>query len=568
MFDDLPNRTFVLDASSLRYEGESCRTRARIEEDLVASTNDNSDQEDPDLLEDAVDDFDEASEDEIDLAWEFGNQCADIRLTRPDESFHGRCLVHVSRGSSLAKYFLRFLPVEYIRLAVIPAINMHASTVMANWEPVTLSEYLTWISLFIIMSTVVIPDRSAYWHKSEFAFGPSVDFSVWMAMERFEAIVKMHVFTTPDAAAYAKDKLYQLRDFMDAYNENLKEVLTPGKYLCLDESMNQWLGHGMPNLKKIPRKPHSIGQEWKTVADVQTCCIIRLDITGDTMAKKFDDTYSKTIATVFRLVEPWFSSGRTVVADSWFGSPAMVRSLRQVGLFSIMQIKKKRYWPRGMPALDMIESLGDDLGSVSIMKLRTDSIFIAALRDKKPKCIIATAGSTSTGSSVSRWVEGHIHSFTRPMIFEEYELNKGAVDIANNRRDNLPSFHDVMKTYRWEIRCLSFFLAIAEANAFSAYSYVEKEDGMRHFEFRWRLGQSLLDYAKGMNIDSEPEAPILRPRNSAPNHRIISLGKLPTGDYRRLRCKVCHKRTQNSCLCSPTRGICKDCYSAHLNESS
>jgi hypothetical protein len=50
------------------------------------------------------------------------------------------------------------------------------------------------------------------------------------------------------------------------------------------------------------------------------------------------------------------------------------------------------------------------------------------------------------------------------------------LDIANSRRDNLPSFHDVMKTYRWEIRCLSFFLAVAEANAFSAHSYVEKED--------------------------------------------------------------------------------------------
>jgi hypothetical protein len=117
--------------------------------------------------------------------------------------------------------------------------------------------------------------------------------------------------------AYANDKLYQIRAFLDAYNKILKEAIIPGKYLCVDESMNQWLGHGMPNLMKIPRKPHPIGQEWWTVADVQTCYIIRLDITGDSMAKKFDGTYPKTIATVFRLVEPWFSSGRTVIADSW-----------------------------------------------------------------------------------------------------------------------------------------------------------------------------------------------------------------------------------------------------------
>jgi hypothetical protein len=60
-FDDLPNRTFLLGAGSLRYEGERRKTRARVEENLVASTNNNNDQEDPDLLEDAVQDSNEPS---------------------------------------------------------------------------------------------------------------------------------------------------------------------------------------------------------------------------------------------------------------------------------------------------------------------------------------------------------------------------------------------------------------------------------------------------------------------------------------------------------------------------
>ncbi|KAF1804035.1 hypothetical protein V8B55DRAFT_1564218 [Mucor lusitanicus] len=92
-----------------------------------------------------------------------------------------------------------------------------------------------------------------------------------------------------------------------------------------------------------------------------------------------------------------------------------------------------------------------------------------------------------------------METFARPLVFEEYEAGKGAVDTANNRRDNMPSFHDVMKTYRWEIRCLSFFFAVAEANALSAYKYVEIEDRMNHFEFRWRLAESLLDHARVMS---------------------------------------------------------------------
>jgi hypothetical protein len=94
-----------------------------------------------------------------------------------------------------------------------------------------------------------------------------------------------------------------------------------------------------------------------------------------------------------------------VIADSWFGSPAMVRALKEQGLFSIMQVKKKRYWPRGMPAEDIISSLGMTLGDSQCLKSRTDCIFLVALRDIKPKCVIASAGSVSPGETVTRWVD-------------------------------------------------------------------------------------------------------------------------------------------------------------------
>ncbi|CEP13629.1 hypothetical protein [Parasitella parasitica] len=125
----------------------------------------------------------------------------------------------------------------------------------------------------------------------------------------------------------------------------------------------------------------------------------------------------------------------------------MIRALKDVGLFSIMQVKKKRYWPRGMPMEDIIRSLGEEVGDVKVVKSRIDSVFIASLRDKNPRCVIANAESTAAGSTVSRWIDGQTHTFTRPLVFEEYEVNKGAVDTANTRRDNLPSFHYVMKSY-------------------------------------------------------------------------------------------------------------------------
>ncbi|KAL1935212.1 hypothetical protein VTP01DRAFT_4352 [Rhizomucor pusillus] len=428
-FDVLPNRTFILGAGSEKYEVPR-RTPARTLQDVTNGSVNSRDQEDPDLLEDAFDDVEEESEEEIDLAWDDVDVTVDICRSRPEQAFRGRACINLRCDATPAEYFLRFLPVHYIQTVVIPAITEHVTTVLPRWKSVTFPEYLTWIALFVVMTTNVIMEKTAYWHKSAFPFGPSFDFSVWMKMERFEQLTRFHVFEVTDAAKHAADKLYQIRAFLDVYNENLKDALSPGKHLCVDESMNQWLGHGMPNLKKIPRKPYSIAQEFKTIAGTETCCIYRLDITGDEMCKKSEDTQPKNIACVLRLTEPC-----STLDD---------RSLQIPG--SVHQ--QWYYYPRQQ----------------------------RFPLNKRPFGDISSAG-----------------------CLDEYEEHKGAVDTANNHRDNMTSFHDVMKTYGWGMRRLAFFLSIVEANAFSAFKHFrDNANDILHFEFRWRLAQSLLDYVENI----------------------------------------------------------------------
>ncbi|KAG2229667.1 hypothetical protein INT48_008899, partial [Thamnidium elegans] len=60
------------------------------------------------------------------------------------------------------------------------------------------------------------------------------------------------------------------------------------------------------------------------------------------------------------------------------------------------------------------------------------------------------------------------------------------------------SFHDVLKTYRWEVRFLSFVFGIAEANAFGCYKiWGNNSEGILHSDFKCRLAQSLLEKCKG-----------------------------------------------------------------------
>lgn len=65
---------------------------------------------------------------------------------------------------------------------------------------------------------------------------------------------------------------------------------------------------------------------------------------------------------MLRLVKPWMGEPRTVYADSYFGSPASAVALMEKGLFSVMHVKKRRYFSKGVP-VDIISSLPNDLGS-------------------------------------------------------------------------------------------------------------------------------------------------------------------------------------------------------------
>lgn len=219
---------------------------------------------------------------------------------------------------------------------------------------------------------------------------------------------------------------------MHAYNETLERAMSPGKYLCIDESMNQWLGHGMPNLKKVPRKPHPVGQEYKTLADTTTSAILRLDFTGDKGPREYEPEHPAIVAPVMRLCKPYMHSGRTIIADSWFGSPIMVRTMKEYGLYSIMQAKRRRYWPRGMPQDDVGEMLGGEFGSTVSLKTTSGDMYVSALQDRKPKVIIANCSTTtSSDTEISKFINGEMKTMHRPQVFDEYETNKGKHDTRN-----------------------------------------------------------------------------------------------------------------------------------------
>ncbi|KAL1933695.1 hypothetical protein VTP01DRAFT_7785 [Rhizomucor pusillus] len=267
------------------------------------------------------------------------------------------------------------------------------------------------------------------------------------------------------------------------------------------------------------------------VADATTNGIIRVNVNEDTLSQEFDDVFRmKTVASVARITKPWFYSGRTVIAHSWFGSPTTVRELKAFGLYSIMQLKTRRYWARGMPENDTLNDLGSTFGSFVCSNSTVDDVYVTALRDRQPKVVISNCSATTRSDrEIKRDLpESSMNTIKRPIVFDEYEANKDG------------------KSEFWHS------LAIA----FSAYTlFAQDEHDTLHGDFRFRLGITLLSHAQTVQQGHQLASDIrTEPESGRIDHKRVSLGQNKKGHYRKRVCLElrCRKNLRSGAPVAPT----------------
>ena len=114
----------------------------------------------------------------------------------------------------------------------------------------------------------------------------------------------------------------------------------PGMYLFPDETMVFWSGAGELHMTYLPRKPTPYGIMMKTLCDGDSKIMLAAEVpeSKEVMAKKeYRSITGASCATSLRLTKYWAGSGRTVVADSWFGSCNTAEHLMDVhGLHSFL----------------------------------------------------------------------------------------------------------------------------------------------------------------------------------------------------------------------------------------
>jgi len=152
------------------------------------------------------------------------------------------------------QFFERFLPVDFIISVVIPATNKYARECERGWNDLTWMEFMRFIGILTIMTYVKCADVNDYWSNKQETAGVSLSFGQYMSHQRFRNIIKYLRLTD---VSTNEAPFYFARQFHVAFNDNLVNAVLPGPYLCIDESMCQWMGKvdKGPFQQKISRNP-------------------------------------------------------------------------------------------------------------------------------------------------------------------------------------------------------------------------------------------------------------------------------------------------------------------------
>jgi hypothetical protein len=297
----------------------------------------------------------------------------------------------------------------------------------------------------------------------------------------------------------------------------------------------------------------------------------------------------KTAGLLMRMLQSYFATGRYVVLDSGFCVLKALLQLKKVGMFACAVIKKRRYCLAFVPG----EAINREFDNQDLMvgdklaiskKLDDKEYFLWNL--KKPTYIMkmmATGepllANDSCGEQKQRWTEGGVERVGFFRFLSQYDWHykfRHAIDDHNNLRHALPLIEHTITMTRWEMRVLSFVLAVTEVNVFLAYRFVCRPNPVPTLQQfcrklaweliknKWLAREDLDELHVVSTVHQLMVAPLHATKYS--HQRWVCNAKQPHQNYPSLfkKCGTPPKRIKTYCSCCPTKWICKFCHAAHI----
>jgi len=500
------------------------------------------------------------------------------------DKFNGKTAAELS----LLDYFEAFIPKSFFEEAIIPATNERLSL------PLYYGEFLRWLGIWFLIATTEGSSRHDFWSSLAVDRFKGAPFRVndLMSRDRFDDILGALTYNSTARPAY-QDKFWEIRDLIEAWNDNMEEQFEPSWISCLDESMSKWINqYTCPGFVFCPRKPWPFGNEYHTIACGESVILWRVEMVEGKDAppqrpkKAFADeggiNKGNTVSLMMRMTEPIHGTGKVVVLDSGFCVLQGIICLLAAGVFATALIKKRRYWPKYILG-DMVKAHFENkpVGATDAWEGELDGRRFHVMCMKEPDytmMLMSTYGTLKCIGDIKHreLASGSVVEFRYPEVVSNHYSYRNAVDSNNARRMGPIALEETWATTRWANRVFGYLMATSAVNANQAFGYFRKQPMLDELSARRKLAHELIYNPYRAEVLPEPIAARLRPR--LVEHKMLRLekGKKFDGtgrvvdaasDYPQASCscpKGQKKKKRTYCACSPGIIRCHECYGAHL----
>lgn len=440
------------------------------------------------------------------------------------------------------EYFKMFID-DHIIDNVVEQTNLYSMQKTGSEIKTDKKEVQQFLGCCVMMGIVTMPSYKMYW-ATDTRYPKVAD---TMSLKRFEKLrSSLHFNDNLTKPADNTDKLFKIRPFLDAVQQNFRNVPHEQSF-SIDEQMVPYKGR--QTLKQyLPKKPHKWGFKLFVRAGVSGLCYDFEVYVGKHPADETASGLGMAADVVLRLTasipQPRNSK---LYFDNYFASVPLIEKLQTLGVYAVATLRKNRL--ANCALTDDKKLSKEGRGSYDFRVESGTGICVVKWFDNRCVQLVSSFVGVEPMTTVKRWnsaAKSRV-DVPCPAVVTEYNRHMGGVDLMDML---IELYRTPFKTRRWYLKIVMHIVDMCIVNGWLLYRRhatqkdVAESEQLTLVAFRSRVAGGLLQRdmtPKRAGRPSLEKPKIKQPRIDRPvdDVRYDCTGHWPVYVQKRGRCKFC-----------------------------